>query len=186
MSYWSIEPILQEWRIRQVLPYIPYGGTHLDIGCDLPPVLINRVKARMRRCIGIDVTAEPRTYENIEIMNVDIQKKIPLPPRSVEVITMLAVLEHLHYPEKVAAECYRLLKPGGSVLLTVPSPTNKPLLELLATLRLVRPEMIKQHEHYFTHKELRRLFQRAGFNQVRIESFEFGLNTFMKADKSLV
>ena len=183
MPFWSIEPILQEWRIRQVLAHIPYGGVLLDIGCDLPPVLINRVKSRMKRCIGIDVAAKPGVYENIEIINVDIQKKIPLSSQSVDVITMLAVLEHLHHPENVAAECYRLLKPGGLVLLTVPSPSNKPLLELLAALSLVRPDMIKQHEHYFTHQELRRLAQQAGFNKIDIEPFEFGLNTFMKAVK---
>jgi SAM-dependent methyltransferase len=183
MPFWSIEPILQEWRIRQVLPHILYGGIHLDIGCDLPPVLINRVKARMKRCIGIDVAAKPGAYENIEIMNADIQKKIPLPSQAVDVITMLAVLEHLHYPEKVMAECYRLLKPGGSVLLTVPTPANKPLLELLATLRLVRPDMIKQHKHYFTHTELSRLFSRVGFSQITVSSFEWGLNTLLTATK---
>jgi 2-polyprenyl-3-methyl-5-hydroxy-6-metoxy-1,4-benzoquinol methylase len=101
----------------------------------------------------------------------------------VDVVTMLAVLEHLHHPENVAAECYRLLKPGGLMLLTVPSPTNKPLLELLAALRLVRPDMIEQHEHYFSHQELHGLAQQAGFNEIDIKPFEFGLNTFMKAVK---
>ena len=183
MPFWSVEPILQRWRIMRIVPYFPYGGTHLDIGCDSPPVLINQVHERMKKCIGVDIAVKPKKYENVEIRQMDLQKKVNLPSNSVEVITMLAVLEHLKYPGTIVSECYRILKPGGVILITVPSPQNEPVLKLFALLRFVRPEMIDQHENYFTKNELGKLMQKVGFRNISISLFELGLNTFAKAVK---
>lgn len=182
--FWSVEPILQYLRIRKVLPYMEYGGIHLDIGCDLPPVLINKVKGKMKRCIGIDVVANPGIVDNVQIMSMNIIKKIDLPSSSVNIITLLAVLEHLKYPEEILTECYRILKPTGKLLLTVPSPRNKPVLELFARLQLVRPEMIHQHENYFTQKRLKDMAEKVGFKDIVVQSFELGLNTFMSGRKT--
>jgi len=45
---------------------------------------------------------------------------IPLPDNQFDVITCLAVLEHVSRPWDAAKEMYRVLKPGGSLLLYVP------------------------------------------------------------------
>jgi ubiquinone/menaquinone biosynthesis C-methylase UbiE len=137
----------------------------------------------MEKCIGIDLEAKPGAYENIKIMSMDIQKEIKLDSNSVNVITMLAVLEHLKYPESVFKECYRILKPGGLILLTVPSPDNKPILEILAVFGFVRKKMIEQHENYFTVARLKAMAIKSGFKNVEVSLFELGLNTFLKAEK---
>ncbi len=182
-SYTLFEKIFQELRIRQVLRYIPRGGVLVDLGCDQPQVLIDRVRADMKVCIGVDIAVQPHKDGNVKVIRQAISKKISIPSNSAHVITMLAVLEHLKYPEEIVKECNRILKKGGVLLITVPSPANKPVLELFAKLGLVRREMIEQHENYFTKPRLKKICKEAKFRIVTAENFEFGFNTFVKAVK---
>ena len=46
---------------------------------------------------------------------------LPFDDESFEVVTMLAVLEHLHHPHAMLQEIARVLKPSGALVLTVPS-----------------------------------------------------------------
>jgi predicted SAM-dependent methyltransferase len=96
---------------------------------------------------------------------------------------MLAVLEHLDHPQAIINECYRILKPGGILLITVPSPLNKYPLEMLSKIGIVQQKMIDQHKNYFTHQGLQDLFDKAGFSSVSVEAFQLGLNTFARAIK---
>ena len=177
------EPLFQELRIRKVLSHIPKNSMLIDVGCDQPQVLIDRVCDDVESCIGVDIVVKEHKHGNVKIFQQDLQKKIKLPSSSATVITMLAVLEHMKYPKEMIQECFRILKPGGSLLVTVPSPSSKPLLEVFAVLGLVRKEMIEQHENYFTSKRLTMLAKEVGFSDVRVELFEFGFNTFMRAVK---
>lgn len=177
------EPLFQELRIRKVLPHLKNRKILIDIGCDQPQVFIDRVKKDMKSCIGVDIVVDQYSYENVRILSQDLQKKIVLPSNSGDIITMMAVLEHMRYPEEIVRECYRILKKDGFLLITVPSPLSKPLLELFARLGLVRKEMIEQHENYFTRERLRTLMKNTGFRHIDVHTFEFGLNTFCKAIK---
>lgn len=131
--------------------------------------------------MGIDKTVKSKKVGNIELKRCVLKKKISIPSRSTDTVTLLAVLEHLDHPMEILKECYRILKPNGVLLLTVPSPRNKPLLKVLSALGLVRKEMIDQHKNYFTHSQLRSMFKQNGFNNIVIENFELELNTFAKA-----
>jgi 2-polyprenyl-3-methyl-5-hydroxy-6-metoxy-1,4-benzoquinol methylase len=177
------EPLFQELRIRKVIHQIPRGGTLLDVGCDQPQVLIDRVRDELKLCIGIDSEVIPHNYANVRILQEKIQHKISVPSNSLNVITMLAVLEHLKHPADIVEECYRILKKDGVLLVTVPSPNSRPLLELFAVLGLVRKKMIEQHENYFTRNQLMTLCKQVGFRNVQVEHFELRCNTFVKAVK---
>jgi ubiquinone/menaquinone biosynthesis C-methylase UbiE len=180
---YSIEPLLQKLRIRQALPYIKKDDVLLDIGCDDPSMLLLQVKDLIAKGYGIDIVVQPKKMGKIEILRQDLQEKIEFKSKSADVITMLAVLEHMKYPEKMVRECYRILKPGGKLVITVPSPRNKPLLELLAKVGMVRREMIEQHVNYFSKKSLELLLTTAGFKHVRVKLFELGFNTFAVGQK---
>lgn len=179
----SIEPILQWARIQKIWPDLPKGGVLVDIGCDVPPKLLLKASPYMKKCIGVDIVAEEYSQGNVEVKPMNIGKKIPLPSSSADAVTVLAVLEHLKHPEEVVGEIFRILKPGGKILITVPSPANKPLLEFLAQFGFVRKEMIDQHEHYFSQAVLREILTIAGFKHIRVQHFELGLNTFAQAIK---
>ncbi len=179
----GLEPLFQELRIRKIWPHIPLGGTLIDFGCDFEQTLIQRIAPAQKKVIGIDIVSDHQQQGNIEIIPADLEKKLPLRAGSADVITMLAVLEHLTFPERSIAEAFRLLKPGGVFLITVPSPRTEHILPLLAKVHIVRQEMVEQHENYFTHAQLKRLLKKAGFKKILIESWELGCNTFAKAVK---
>lgn len=178
-----IEPVLQWLRIWMVTPHIKDTASVVDVGCGDPPLFLNHIKGRMKSCTGIDIVAKQRKEGNLTILEQDLQKKIDLPSKSADAITLLAVLEHMKHPKEIINECSRILRPGGCLLITVPSPKNEPLLNVLSLFFLVRREMIHQHENYFTHDTLKTLCRDAGFSSVEVRPFEFGFNTFVKAVK---
>jgi len=64
-----------------------------------------------------------------EYLNVDKETKpdyycsaaaIPVDDNTFDIVLMSEVLEHLENPEEVLSECYRVLKKGGTLILTVP------------------------------------------------------------------
>lgn len=177
------EPLFRRWRIKKVLAYIPSDKEMVDIGCDDPPKLLQEVCDKMKWCFGIDAQVKDYRSGNIEIRKQKVVKKIKLPSESVDVVTMLAVLEHMKFPGEVARECYRILKSGGRLLITVPTNKSKPLLELLAVFKLVRPEMIDQHEDYFSKETLGELLRKVGFKIRKIDYFGLGLNLFAWVEK---
>lgn len=179
----NIEPILQHWRIYKIKPYLNTGGVLVDLGCDNPPPLLNRVAPQMRRCIGIDSIVENKVTGNIKFIKLNIKKTLPLKDAAADNVTLLAVLEHLKYPEPIINESHRILKKGGILLLTVPAPKSRPLLEFLGRIGFVRKEMIDQHQNYFTKKRLKVMAQKAGFKQVQVSNFQLGFNTLMVAKK---
>lgn len=79
---------------------------------------------------------------------------------------MLAVLEHIEYEESILQEIYRILKPSGKLVLTVPSIWAKPVLEFLAyRLKIVDEHEIRDHKRYYSRKSLRSiLVEKSGFS----------------------
>lgn len=183
MSKFLLESLLQRLRIQKILPYINTQGIIVDLGCDHPPVLLQKIAPKMTYCVGFDENAKYGKKGNIEIFRQSITKNIKIESESTDYVTMLAVLEHLKHPKEIIEECYRILKPGGKLLITVPSPYSKPILELFAKMRLVRPEMIDQHENYFQKQQLQKMIESAGFASVQVNFFEFGLNICVCAIK---
>lgn len=178
-----LESILQELRIWKISPFLPKGGVLVDVGCDDPQVLINKVRSQMKLCVGIDIVVTPKKFENVELLQQDLQKKIQYPSDSADAVTMLAVLEHMKHPQDMLREAFRILKKGGVLLVTVPSPASQKVLEIAAPLKIVRQEMIDQHENYFTLEDLRSIAKSAGFQTIHVEHWEFGVNTFLRAVK---
>ena len=96
---------------------------------------------------------------------------------------MLAVLEHLDHPNKLLKEIYRILKIGGTLCLTTPTPFAKPVLECMAKMRMINREEIREHKHYYTDKEMRILMKECGFFYYRYQHFCFGMNSLVTVQK---
>jgi SAM-dependent methyltransferase len=82
-------------------------------------------------------------------------EQLPIADAAVDSILCTQVLEHLRRPERAVAEMYRVLKPGGHCLVTVPQ-TN---------------ELHEEPHDYFryTGYGLRDLFEREGFVTITCE-----------------
>jgi glycosyltransferase involved in cell wall biosynthesis len=97
---------------------------------------------------------------------------------------MLATLEHIRDKDELVEECFRVLRPGGRVVVTVPSRLVDPIVMALARLGLADGMSLDEH-HGFDPSQTRRLFMRHGFRFHRWQEFQFGLNHLFVFTKSV-
>lgn len=182
-----LEPVLRRMRVRRVLPVIAqHPDCHLlDVGCGAKAALLRAVEPYVARAVGIDFKAPALATGKLSTIAATLADALPFPDRTFDVVTMLAVLEHLAQPRAIVGEIHRVLKPGGQVVLTVPSHAAKPVLEFLAfRLGVVSREEILDHKEYYGGKALRTLFGDAGFRVERHRYFQLGMNNFLVATRA--
>jgi SAM-dependent methyltransferase len=128
---------------------------HLDIGCG-DGYFLRRSPARER--VGLD-----------KLLGDEVTTRLDFPDASFDVVSMLAVIEHLPDPRTVLAEIHRVLRPGGRLVLTTP----RRAAELLIRLYVVDIE--DEHETYFDRATLARCAEGL-FDVVSSGTFLLGLN----------
>lgn len=89
-------------------------GVAIDIGGGKSPY---KKLMRCDRFESIDV--EDRTGTG-EVTIADVNVSIPLESNTVDLIVCTEVLEHLHTPTVALSEMYRILSPGGILVVTTP------------------------------------------------------------------
>ena len=179
-----LEPILRKIRIGKIKKYVPKKCILCDIGCGFNAKFLLDISDYVSEGYGFDKKIDNKWINNIHIQNAEITGNIPLEDEFCDCVTLLAVLEHLNNSTKVLSECYRILKFGGILILTTPSPFSKPILEFLSfKLKIVSPVEIADHKHYYSKKELVKILRDIGFNNIDVHSFEFGLNNLAVAFK---
>lgn len=110
--------------------------------------------------------------------------RIPLESNYADFVTLSAVLEHFDDPSSILQEAHRILKKGGTILITTPSPIAKPIAEFLAfRLGLISVREIAEHKRYFWRKGLVDMFKVAGFKQIKHQYFFLYWNNFVTAKK---
>ena len=90
------------------------SGTILDLGCGTVPYL-DYYKERFSKTILADYEARS-PYTNC-FMDAH---KITLKDSSIDCVLLIEVVEHLHDPKTALSEISRVLKPGGSLIITWP------------------------------------------------------------------
>ena len=96
---------------------LPLASVVLDAGCGESP---HRDKFRHCRYIGIDNgCGDPQWNYNRLTLFGDLDR-IPLRDASCDAVLSVVVLEHTHSPHAVLGEIFRVLRPGGRLLMVVP------------------------------------------------------------------
>jgi SAM-dependent methyltransferase len=118
----------------------------LDIGCGERPYADLFAGCR---CIGIDLSCNGARPDVLASATA-----LPLAAGSADLVFASQVIEHVPEPERMVAECARVLRPGGALVLS--GPFWWPLHE-------------EPHDYFrFTHHGLAGLLARHGFEAVRI------------------
>jgi ubiquinone/menaquinone biosynthesis C-methylase UbiE len=116
-------------RVEQVDEYVhlfrPFvsfaGNTVCELGCNVGYLLDGFLQRENFRAIGLDIDADAleiarETYgSRIEFVGTT-ATAIPLPDDSVDVMYTIDTVEHLSHPRQILAECFRVLRPGGTLL----------------------------------------------------------------------
>jgi len=178
-----LDPILRWMRCRKVLPHISKGIVLCDIGCGAQAKLLRDLSGFIKEGIGLDKKITEDRFDNLSFKTILIDEQLPLPDKSVDVVTLLAVLEHLEKPVATLAEVKRILKPGGTLLITVPTVPNQCVGEFLSyRLHLIDENEYRDHKRYYSKRLLRENLAAAGFplKGLTMYYFEFGMNLFAK------
>lgn len=158
-------PVTRRLRVKNVLRYAVPGQAHLDIGCGDGYFL------KQSPCVtatGIDM--------RIGDAAVAPGAPLPFPDESFDLVTMLAVIEHVKDPQFVISEIARVLRPNGRLILTTPKKAAEWLI------RLYVKDIDDEHESYFTQERLEKLVQ-PHLRPLGYHTFLLGLNQSFAAVK---
>lgn len=168
-------------------------GFCLDVGCGRGNRLIHDYLDG--RGEGIDVFP----YEGLAPQNVfsDLSR-FPYGDGSFDSVTFIANLNHVPRSQRDAelAEAYRVLRPGGNIIVTMGNPFAEILVHRLVALydrvfgtRLDMDSERGWHDEeasFLPDREIRERLERAGFRRIRKKRFwtQWGLNHLLVASKA--
>ncbi len=155
--------------------WIPQGSRVLDIGCHQGEFLL-WLRGKIAPSVGFDpLYKEISSSEGHQFFARNFQEGLPFEDNSFDAIILLATIEHIHEKSVIARESARLLRVGGQVIITVPSPLVDKILDILLFLRIVDGMSLEEH-HGFLPDELPGIFIPEGFRLRKKQKFQFGLN----------
>jgi|SRR4051812_25299317 len=152
------------------------GDPWLDVGCGDGRTAGLWLSARGCDYIGVDVskTAVARAQgEGLDARLIGDATELPFPDEAFCGILAIEVLEHLFEPQQAAAEFHRLLKPGGTLFVSLPNVAYwRRRLELLLLGRFdplgddlsIEQPWRDPHIRFFTPTTLARMLASAGFH----------------------
>jgi SAM-dependent methyltransferase len=125
-----------------VTSHVPAGGSVLDLGCGTGE-LAGAIAAAGLRPTGCDISPEmlhraaaADPAGTVDWVQLDPGWQVlPFGPDSFDAVVASSVLEYVNDPARVLRECARVIRPGGTMLCTVPNPRH-PVRRLE---RLIRP-----------------------------------------------
>ena len=171
-----LSPFLRRRRLAAAGPYLR-GGQVLDFGCGVGE-LANQIEPE--RYLGVDLdrasietarTNHPRhRFETL----VDFEARSPAP--SFDVISALAVIEHLPDPGTWLCSMGAWLKPDGIIVLTTPHPSMRWVHDCGARVRAFSREAAEEHEDMLDYHALQSIAARAGLRVMRYRRFLPGCN----------
>jgi SAM-dependent methyltransferase len=153
----------------------------------LPCSTLARVRERLtaelvrlpnvERVVAADLVEYEEPTAHVDRITCDLNEPLDLPDASFDAVAAIGVLEYLENPYAVAREWFRLLRPGGLVVLTVPNPESlRSMLGFVARGRPVAvPDSLHGSSHGFSRADLRRILGRAGFEPPTITGSGLGL-----------
>ena len=93
------------------------SGVLVDIGCGEKPYAA-MVRPLVKQHIGVDHIETLHAMHNVDVIGTAYDTT--LSNDSADTVLCTAVLEHLERPSEAICEMYRILKPGGHVILSAP------------------------------------------------------------------
>lgn len=160
---------------------LPKGGNLLDIGCGTG-LFVEKYMKNGGCGAGLDISRgmvakARRRCPDCEFI-VGTGESLPFADNSFNAISSVLVFSYVRDPEAMLSEVYRVMQPGGSVALCtlgkklitrgIPS-----LYKIGEKIKIKHVVMKDFGEHYYDEKDMHRLFDNAGFTDVRVKWCSF-------------
>ena len=182
MPYTAFDRFVAWRRFRAAIPHIRAGARVCDIGCGLEAAFLRYARPRINFGVGLDCQVSAHHSARAVIVRADIARGLPIRSESFDHAVMLAVLEHLRAPVDVLQEAFRILTPGGSLIMTWPNSTVDFILTVTRGIGLTSLEMeSNKHEQRIPLPSLLAMLKAIGFHDFVHSRFEFGLNNLLIA-----
>lgn len=168
-------------RMSRIAPYI--RGDVLDLGCGRAEIL-QKYGGKLDSYCGVEYSEDSvRTLRDAHpaasflVRNLD-QDRLGL-DRRFDCVLMVALIEHLFNQKHVMDEVASVLKPGGTVVLTTPTPFGNDVVHRFgATLGLFSKAAVDDHIVIYNHHRLKLLARETGLQLTNYYTFQFGCNQF--------
>lgn len=161
----------------------------LELGCGWRATQLVALGDRITRAVAVDfaIAPEVKAMPKFECHEGPIEDTLPRLERGAfDAVLLISVLEHLRDPFAALESSHALLKPGGVLLVNVPTWRGKFFLELSAFRLGLSPKVeMDDHRMYYDKRDLWPLLVRAGFlpSRLHLRYHKFGLNLFAAATK---
>jgi len=126
---------------------------HRMTGCDISSVALKKFRQRL---------------PGREAVKCNLNQSLPFSEKKYDLVFASEVIEHLHDPLFFATECYRILKPGGMLLLSTPNSAFW-IYRLFALFGKTLSELQHPgHIRFFSKASLMGILRKAGFSEARM------------------
>jgi SAM-dependent methyltransferase len=176
---------------RAIRRWLPAGKiTVVELGCGFRATQLVALGDRIARAVAVDfaIAPEVKALPNFTCHEGPIEDTLPTLERGVfDAVLLISVLEHLRDAPAALAAAHSLLKPGGVLLINVPTWRGKWFLEFSAfRLGLSPATEMDDHKMYYDKRDLWPLLVSAGFRPsgINLRYHKFGLNLFASATKT--
>ena len=171
-----LSSFLQQQRLKAALPHI--NGTVLDLGCGFGEITELVPESNY---VGVD--GHPKIVEwlkvnhpGYEFHHYDLDHDQLSLPKQFDTIIMLAVIEHLKYPDNILSQIPNLLNDSGIFIMTTPTPIGNTLHQIGASVGLFSKLAAEDHEIIFTRQIMEPYLSRNGLLIKNYRQFLLGSN----------
>jgi SAM-dependent methyltransferase len=184
MGYTVFDRFVAFLRFRAASRHIKPHWRVCDIGCGLDARFLHFIEGKVAFGVGLDYQVRGSGRDGPFIVCCDIAKGLPLGNEKFDCAVMLAVLEHLELPQPLFKDVFRILNPGGMLILTWPQAVIDPILDILHRIGFISAEMESdKHQPRIPAPQLISTLQNIGFTNFERTKFEFGINNLLVCQK---
>ena len=125
-------------RVAQLNEFLPeHIDSFLDLGNgngNITEGVARHFGLTRQTALGVDMVERAKESKFYTQAYVSPEETLPVSDNSIQLVTMLMVLHHLHEPKKALAEVHRVLRPGGILLIRESDAALWPLKKFCAVM----------------------------------------------------